>query len=185
MAKFKNWLQYHESETVPATPPLQPLMLVHAKPIDVSVREGEVEKAITGMRIAVSQILQDEDAQVMAADDDGGQKTSWGELFGLSPHNSSNKVVIQYRPQIGRNVLGDLGWSANYWNKNWGKALLQKTHLVTDPEDYYLTKFRDELNARKASGILIGWPEDWEITTSRLGRNIILRPKSVNSKSST
>lgn len=184
MQSFKEFVQNVIPAALTAMRPeqgprqIQPVMMVNASQLDVRVPDREViPQAIKNMERAVSQILQDEEATVKAADDDGGEVTSWGRLFGLSPSEHTNYVQIEYRPQIGRNTLGNAAWSAGYWARNPGKASLQKLGLATDPEKYYLSKFRDELNRMANQGILNGWPEDWDITTSALGRNIILKPK--------
>jgi hypothetical protein len=79
-------------------------------------------------------------------------------------------------PVAGAGTLRNLAWSAGYMLRNPLKTIGQKIGLATSPEHSYLNQFQADLRAYAAKGRVSGLDE-WEVTTSGPGRNILIMPK--------
>lgn len=161
-----------------------PIMPVSSAQIDARISVQGLEKAYTGMQRAINLILSDESATVQSISDEGQdeQIKPWGAVYFLSNKNSPERGVIEieYAPQATKNIVGDIGYTANWMSQNWKRPFRlagEKMGLMRNPEKFYLSQFKRELDRLANQRILQGL-EEWDIDTSNFGRNIILRPKT-------
>jgi hypothetical protein len=169
---------------IPNTSPnLRKIMMVGAKVIDARVSNLGVEEATKNMMRVVDQILSDEEALVQTISDSGdeGRSIPWGQLYfladGIRPE--SGIIEVEYKAQATKNVLGDLGYTAGWMMKNPfrpARLVGEKIGFLKNPEKYYKMQFERELRRLTNQDILLGLDE-WDVSTSRLGRNIYISAK--------
>jgi hypothetical protein len=165
------------------------LQLKGAQQLDAAISRVGFERAYMAMRQAVSQILSDERAVVEVFDDTQnkftGQMVPWGQLFKQGRNDPSRGYIeIEYKPQQGRSIIGDIGYTIGRL-KNWRNLVrlpFEKIGIVSNPEEVYRNSFQAELDRLQNQPSIGSEPqltgtEEWEVTTSRFGRNIIIKPK--------
>lgn len=156
---------------------------VPAGKIDTRISVIGFQKAYENMLRAIDQILSDEAATVQIIRDDGEQDKpkSWGELYFLATNNSPNRgfIEIEYAPQATKGVVGDMAYTAGWMTQSYSRPfrwIAEKLGWAKNPEKFYLSQFVKELRRLANQKVLHGLDE-WDVTTSYLGRNILLKPK--------
>jgi len=147
---------------------------------DVSV-SANYEQAFHNMLNVVSNMLaSDHKVRGMEPSEDGIEGESpWSSMYQLNARKSTPQrgyIELSYMPVAGAGTLRNLAWSAGYMMRNPLKTIGQKIGLATSPEHSYLNQFQADLRAYAAKGRVTGLDE-WEVTTSGPGRNIIIMPK--------
>lgn len=160
-----------------------------ARTLDARISVVGLQPAYDAMKRACAQILSDESATVQKWDDDKNAHDGmvpWRELFVMARNNPAQGYIeIEYKPQQGRGLVGDMGFTAGWLGKKWSNAIrlpFEKMGVVTNPEEVYRNSFESELLRLSnqpdfGSNPVLQGMEEWEVTTSRFGRNIIIKPK--------
>jgi hypothetical protein len=172
--------------------PVLPIMNVGSGKIDARIGSIGYEKAYMNMLRAVDQILSDESAMVQTIGEDAkkygkdspaeGSSMPWGQLYFNDTGNSPrrNYIEIEYAPQATKGFVGDLGFAAGWFaNRPFSgpfRWAAEKLGWAKNPEKFYLAQFIKEMRRLANQKILFGLDE-WDINTSFLGRNIIIKPK--------
>jgi hypothetical protein len=185
--------------------PILPIMNVQAGKIDARISTLGYEKAYENMSRACNQILSDEEAMVQVTPEDAemlgarepvaprakgqpqqtqkGQLVPWEQVYFLSTRNSPRRgyIELEYFQTATKGRMGRMLWSAGWMAKRplhfpFRLAGEKALGVAMNPEKFYLGQFTRELQRLANQQILYGLNE-WDITTSMAGRNIILKPK--------
>ena len=134
------------------------------------------KKAVAAMLAAVRSVLTDENAKVETTGDDRqdfGPATTWGKLYpNVDPFE--NGIRLEYRRTATQNIAGRGLWSLKDIGRRPFQVTGEKLGLRTSPEDFYKKQFENELQDLANQGILLGWPQNWKITTTTAARDIKL-----------
>lgn len=135
------------------------------------------KRAIEAMMSAVRNILTDEKARVetKAKEDQRkfGTETAWGKLY-PNVVQLKNGIRMEYWQTATQNIFGRGLWSAKDVNQRSWQVTKEKMGLTTSPEHFYKSQFENELTDLANQKILIGWTQNWKITTTIAGRDIEL-----------
>jgi len=147
------------------------------------------EQGFQNMLQVVSRLLADKTQGIapMDPDQEGLDKDTkdvgWADLYQLDAVRSTprnKQITLVYRPNWGQGTLGKAAWSAGWFLKNPitrpAKWLGQKAGLLAHPETSYLNQFKSDLLSYASQNVIQGL-DDWDVTTSAIGRDIILTPK--------
>ncbi|MBD3229647.1 MAG: hypothetical protein GF329_15810 [Candidatus Lokiarchaeota archaeon] len=101
-------------------------------------------------------------------------------------------ILLEYRETTGKSTLGKLLWSFYRWMPNVmpnflredrGKrqgliySILMKSGILPRVEQLMITELTGILQKAMEWGIISGFnPQEWQITSSNIGRDIIIRP---------
>lgn len=158
------------------------IMMVNSRIIDARIQTPQRRmEAVDNMKRAANQILSDESARVQVVGNDGQERgeVPWSQVYTLAQGRRRNFVELEYNEQATRNVVGDMMWTADYMTHSPSRpfrAMGEKMGLIKNPEKFYKSQFMRELDRLANQGILLGWPDDWKVTTSVWGRNILIYP---------
>lgn len=159
-----------------------------ARVLDARISVVGFEKAYDAMKRACAQILSDESATVQKWSDETNSHEGmapWRELFVMARNSPARGYIeIEHKPQQGRGVVGDMGFTAGWMTKKWTNALrlpFEKMGVVTNPEEVYRNAFESELLRLSnqpdfGNNPVLKGLDEWEVSTSTFGRNIIIKP---------
>ena len=131
---------------------------------------------IDAMMSAVRSILTDEGATVETIGKDQqkfGSATAWGKLY-PNVTRTGNEIQIQYWQTATQNIFGKAAWSTEDMTERPWQVAKEKLGLRTSPEHFYRSQFENELTRLANQKLLLGWPENWKISTATIGRDITL-----------
>jgi hypothetical protein len=155
-------------------------MPVDMAKIDVSVATNYEQGFHAMLNVVSNMLASDHRVRGMEPDEDGVEgEAPWSSLYQLNVRKSTPQrgvIELSYMPVAGAGTLRNLAWSAGYMLRNPLKTIGQKIGLATSPEHSYLNQFQADLRAYAAKGRVSGLDE-WEVTTSGPGRNILIMPK--------
>ncbi len=161
-----------------------------ARVLNASIQEVGYERAYEAMKTACAYILSDEQATVQNWSDEEnklGDSVPIGQLFVMGRNSPSRGMIeIEYKPQQGKSFLGDVGFTMGWLFKkktNFLRLPFEKMGIATNPEAVFRNSFEQELlrltsQPDLGSSPVLNGLEDWTVTTSTMGRNIIVKPKS-------
>lgn len=156
------------------------LMPVDMEPQNVAL--DDYRQGFRNMLKVVSGLLSSHHTVIPIDHEVEEEQVPWSKLYQLNASKSKpqNGVIeLQYKPTWGKGLLGNLAWSAGYLAKNPIKTLSQHIGLSAHPETSYLNQFKSDLFSYASQGRISGL-DDWDVTTSSVGRNILLYPKKTN-----
>lgn len=156
------------------------LMPVDMEPQDVGL--DNYRQGFRNMLKVVSGLLSSHHTVTPVDQEVKEEQVPWSKLYQLNAAKSTPKhgvIELQYKPVWGKGVLGNLAWSAGYLAQNPIKTLSQHMGLSAHPETSYLNQFKSDLFSYASQGRISGL-DDWDITTSGPGRNILLYPKKTD-----
>ena len=102
-----------------------------------------------------------------------GIETAWGKLY-PNVIQLKNGIRLEYWQTATQNIFGRGLWSAKDVNQRSWQVAKEKMGLTTSPEHFYKSQFENELTDLANQKILIGWTQNWKITTTIAGRDIDL-----------
>lgn len=155
---------------------------------DVSLKTN-YEQGFKNMLQVVSRLLADKTQGITPMDHDqegldkDQQDVGWADLYQLDAVRSvpqNKRITLVYRPYWGKGTLGKAAWTAGWFLKNPltrpAKWVGQQAGLLTHPESSYLNQFKSDLLSYASQNVIEGL-DDWDVTTSAIGRDIVLTPK--------
>lgn len=162
------------------------LILVNMTQQDIRVSEN-YEQGFNAMLRVIAALLADFRQTVRTVT----KTVPWGEVYFLRVDKSSSVtgvIELEYGDtsevafsQRQKGLLGDVWWSVRWFTQSPIRPfakLFMGLGVVRDPEADYRNQFHADLLSLEAQGLILGL-EQWDIRTSRFGRNLILTPKQA------